>query len=276
MKQLSIGKIKYGGEYHRFFWDKNYNPNATISNALANCTTCAYGDCLLDGFKVVSRIVSASNWHTVSNVPVVKFNSDRVKVGDVIEWSNKCHVARVFKIENGVIYIRGSFYTGINGKSVIDGYYDTRKGLNSLEEVSDFFSSNYPYRFYHETTLETENSWVHGEPDYILQCPNFTPVEKDESKDQIEVLTNEQNVRNAPNGEIVGTAIKGFYNVLNQVTTDYTWYEVEENKWIAGVNGRVVYYPRKDDYYKLYWDMVEENKQLKKRLDEIKGIANYE
>lgn len=275
MKDLSLEKIVYGGEYHRFFWDLDFNPNATIDNALANCTTLVYGDCLLDNFKIVSQIVGASAWHKYSNVPVKKFKPSDVQIGDVIEWASKCHVARVYKIENGKVFIRGSFYTGIHGKAFYNGSYDVRTGFKSLKEVSDFFENNYPYRMYHETDLETENNWVGGEPDYILKCACVSPVSKNEDKNQIYVLVDGQNIRNNPNGDVIGSGVKGYFNVIQKIEDGYVWYEIEKNKWIAQVDGRVVYYPKTQDYSKLYWEQVELNKQLKSQLDDIRKLTEY-
>lgn len=277
MRELSIQSIRYGGEYSAFFWSE-LNPNATIENGLANCTTFVYGDCLIDGFKPVSIIKSASDWHTVFNGEILSYKPENVRVGDIIEWKRKCHVARVFKIENGKIYVRGSFYTGMHGKSIYEGEYDTRN-FSSLKEMSDWFVNNYPYRFYHEADIEKESLWVGGTPDYILRCPTILPDGEDKSKNQIQVLTNEQNVRKEPylNAQVVGKAQSGFYNVLSAVNNDgYDWYEIGENKFIAGVNGRVVYIDKSLDYETLYKQVETENKELRSRLKKIGVLADYD
>lgn len=61
-----------------------------------------------------------------------------------------------------------------------------------------------------------------------------TPVERDTTKAQIEVIVDELRARKTPNGEFLGYINKGIYNILNMsLTSDYTWFEVEENVWIA-------------------------------------------
>jgi murein DD-endopeptidase MepM/ murein hydrolase activator NlpD len=61
-----------------------------------------------------------------------------------------------------------------------------------------------------------------------------TPVEPNLNADQVEVLTQILNVRETPNGKLLGYINEGLYNILNKQDKDgYTWYEVEEGKWIA-------------------------------------------
>lgn len=60
-----------------------------------------------------------------------------------------------------------------------------------------------------------------------------TPVKKDITKNQIEVLINNLRARKEPNGEIVGYIKKGIYNYTDSKVKDkYTWYKIE-NYWIA-------------------------------------------
>ena len=61
-----------------------------------------------------------------------------------------------------------------------------------------------------------------------------TPVLRDENNDQIQVLVSNLRARKEPNGEILGYINKGIYNILaNQTTDGYTWYQVNDNYWIA-------------------------------------------
>lgn len=65
-----------------------------------------------------------------------------------------------------------------------------------------------------------------------------TPVTRDTTKQQIEVIVDELRARKTPNGEILGFINKGIYNVLDtKADKDYTWYMVEENVWIASKEG---------------------------------------
>jgi len=64
------------------------------------------------------------------------------------------------------------------------------------------------------------------------------PVSRDETKDQVEVLINDLNLRESPNGKVIGLTPKGIYNVLSEVTTDgYTWLQIGEKAFIATKEG---------------------------------------
>lgn len=248
--KYSLNDLKYGGKCHAFFWG-DLNPNATISNGLANCTTLAYGDCMLDGWQPVSKIVNANKWHNYALGTVLPFDRNSIQKGDVLEWINGCHVAKVDSVEDGIM-LNCSWYTGEHGVAVWNGSFDTRH-FESLQQMSDFFITNYPTRFYHYWSLDDECRGVGDEPQYIIRrMPMLEPDDENTSIDQIHVLTSEQNVRTAPNGDVVMTARSGFYNVYGQFNDGrYIWYNVKENLWIAGVNGRVDYIESDSDIDKL-------------------------
>lgn len=269
MGKYNIEDFVYNGKYHDYCWNYSYNPNATIENCLANCTTLAIAFSYIHQLPYpVSRIVSASRWNRVltNGWKAVPYGSCEIKKGDIIQWVENVHVATVIDIKEGEPYLGCSWYTGIHGTAMYEGQYDTRDGLNTLQEVSDFMSQNYPYRFYHEATLYEESQRVGGLPDYVLIAPEVVEsVRRDYTRDQIEVFTNEQNVRNDA-GEIVGVARKGYYNVFHvKQKDDYDWYEVEDNKFIAGVKGRVVFLPAEDDLRK-------ENEELKETIEQIRVL----
>ena len=264
------------GYPNQFYWNILVNPNATISNGLANCTTFAYGCIKEDGHPApVSLIANANVWHRyLSNGwSYVPYEQGRAEVGDIIQWVDKCHVAVVSESDT----ISGSFYTGMHGKAYYNGKFDTRD-FSSLEEMSDWMIKNYPKRFFHTWSIATENSWVGGEPNNILLHPLYS-VERNEAVDQVEVLTWEQNVRD-DKGQILRKAEKGFFNVLSQKISDgYLWYQVEIGRWIAQVEGRTVFHERKDDDIA---ELRKENRELKARvkvleekLDAINELSNY-
>lgn len=61
-----------------------------------------------------------------------------------------------------------------------------------------------------------------------------TPVSKDRFKNQTEIKVNGLNIRNAPNGTILGYANPGIYNFLQtRLDGNYMWYEIEADKWVA-------------------------------------------
>lgn len=279
----SVKGLEYGGKYNHFFWT-GLNPLATVTNCLPNCTTFVLGDLLADKLpNPLSNVYNANQWHLylTNGYTLHDFDYSNVQLGDILEWTSGNHVARVTKISKGQIYVSASFYTGIHGKAYYNGAVDTRTGLNSLQDVSNFMLLNYPVRFFHHWTLEEENKWVGYSPRYIIKPPQSVvkPVERDKSKNQINVLTNEQNVRNNKN-DILGVAQMGWYNVLDiKESNGYKWCEVEDNKYIALVSGRVIYYEA-DEIKETLQDEIEklkkENEELKQRLIMIQEEAKYE
>ena len=261
---LTLEDIKYGGKYHSSFWDVNKNFFVSISNCVANCTCYVVGDCLVTGDPVpVSRPCNANNFHNnlANGWYSIPFNVNNVKVGDIIEWTDGCHVARVADISNGKILLNCSWYTGIHGVAVYNGSWDTRP-FSSLEQVWDFMSTNYPTRTFHCWELEREIAGVGYEPKYILVKPTTFPSEEQNSNvDQILVKTDEQNVRQTPNGTILGVASHGYYDVISkEVASNYLWYETKYG-WIAGVEGRVEFIEANIDYKKRIAELERLNKK---------------
>lgn len=267
--QYSFDQLRYGGELHQYLWDPDVNVLADVTNCVADCTALTLGLSIKDVSQPCSPVKSASQWHKylINGWTAIPFDRAKVKKGDIIEWVEECHVAVVDRVDDSGIFLHCSWYTGEHGVSKYNDHYDTRGSFSNTQEVSDFMSVNYPTRFYHYWNIEDESNGVGGQPDYILVAPTiYEPAGKDETRDQIEVLTNEQNVRDR-NMNIVGVARAGYYNVLSTMKDDtYTWYEVEDNRYIAGVNGRVVYHEAEADI-----------KALKKLIaKQQKLIADYQ
>lgn len=266
-----------GLEYpNEFYWQLLINPNATIQNGLANCTTFVYGAIKEDGhLPPVVQIVNANKWHeNLTNGWLSKpYDYNIVECGDVIEWASKCHVAVVSDEQKN---ISGSYYTGMHGKAYYNGKFDSRE-FSNLEDMSHWMIANYPKRFFHYWSIEEENEWVGGKPDYILKHPLYSH-EQDATRDQIEVLTFKQNVRNSAN-EVLCYAEKGYFNVLNtKENNGYLWYEVEDNKWIAQVDGRVIFREGQNsdtaELKKQIKELKSQNKILEDKLKDIKDICN--
>lgn len=266
-----------GLEYpNKYYWQLLINPNATVQNGLANCTTFVYGAIKEDGhLPPVVQIVNANKWHeNLTNGWMLKqYDESILDVGDVIQWVSKCHVAVVSDKDKN---ISGSYYTGEHGKAYYDGKFDTRN-FNSLEELSHFMIMNYPKRFFHHWSIETESEWVGGDPEHILKHPLYAH-ERDSARDQIEVLTYVQHVRDNDNN-ILCYAEKGFFNVFStRENNGYLWYEVEKGKYIAQVNGRVIYHEGSssdiDELKKEIKELKAQNKKLEDKLKEIKDICN--
>lgn len=260
------------GFNNKFYWDESINPNATIPNALPNCTTFLYGAVKEDGHRSpVSKILNANKWHEVliNGWSYIPFDINKIEVGDGLEWTNKCHVCGVSRITEDKIIISSSWYTGEHGSSYYDGKFDSRESFISLEQLSDYMLLNYPNRFFHCWSLEEEIKRVGEKPQFILKAPLYS-VKRNTNKNQIQVLTDIQNVRNE-NLEVIKRAESGYYNVLStREENGYLWYEVEKNRYIAQVNGRVMYLPKDTDYDVI----VEENRILKDKIKRIKEICD--
>lgn len=287
--KYNINDLSYGRKYHNQFWNPQFNREANIQNALANCTTAVIGFCLVEKNPLpVSVISDASNWHNylTNGWRCIDFDERKVKVGDIIQWVDKCHVCKVADIVDGTIYINGSFYTGEHGVAYYQGKYDTRSRFTSLQELSDFMTSEYPTRFYHYWTLDKESKMVGGRPEHIFVCPdNVSPVERNTNVNQIQTTDDTLRIRTAPNlsAEIVGHVEKGYYNVLQECEADgFTWYEIASGRWCANVS--TIYLPKQDDIIaqiQRYFDamksevsnLTDENEKLKQKLNEIKAIC---
>lgn len=289
----TINELSYGGRYHNECWNPQFNKEATIPNALANCTAAVIAFCLIENDPLpVSVISDASNWHNylTNGWRCIDFDESKVKAGDVIQWVDKCHVCKVAGIKDGTIFINGSYYTGEHGVAYYNGKYDTRDQFKSLQELSDFMVNNYPTRFYHYWTLDKESQMVGGVPEHILVRPdNVRPVERNTNVNQIETTDDTLRIRTKPSldGEIVGHVEIGYYNVLQKTEADnYTWYEIAKDRWCADVATK--YLPASsDDVIRVieeYFNglkgeitkLTEENKSLKDKLKEIHRISNVD
>ena len=264
-----------GLEYpNGFYWNIGQNPYASIINGLADCTAFSFGAIIEDGHRpVVSRVCNANNFHKylINGWSYIPYDESRLEIGDIVEWSAKCHVAVVSDKQKN---ISGSFYTGMHGRAYWNGKFDTRSFV-SLKEMSDWMVANYPTRFFHHWSIEEESRWCGGSPEYILKHPLYS-VGEDKSVDQIFVSADDMNVRNNSN-EVLKRAEKGYYNVLGwKDNNGYRWYEVEKGKYIANVESRVTFIPKQDGVYLRLQFLENENAELKKKLKEINVLSGVD
>lgn len=122
-----------------------------------------------------------------------------------------------------------------------------------------------------------------GKPLGLLRCKTISPVERNEYTDQVYVNEPTLRVRLEPNlgGQFYCYCPSGYFNVYDESEADgYKWLEIEQGKYIAdvgwdGTNG-VQYYKAKDSLDSYIEKIEAENKDLKKRLDKIRGLSEYE
>lgn len=143
-------------------------------------------------------------------------------------------------------------WTGGDGHVAVFDYY------NSSNNQCYYFSQN-PNKCqvmavnmdgHHAFRRKKETPPAPPEPTPVI-TPN---VERDEYKNQIEVLDSidKLRVRTSPslNGEAIGHANPGFYNYFEIVEADgYKWYRISDNNWIAYSDEWAKVYPAKEKEY---------------------------
>lgn len=83
----------------------------------------------------------------------------------------------------------------------------------------------------------------------IIELPK--PVETNDKVNQVEVVCGDTTLRcrtgHSTNDEIIGFIKEGYYNIVSTYEDgEYNWFEVEKDKWIAGVEGCIIYHPLKE------------------------------
>lgn len=288
MIKIEAKDLAYGGKYYNVLLNVMdlFKATSTLTKVerqieyiIPNCTVGVYVTALIQGLpKPVKTIVSAKNYHKEVNtedgwVAIPYTKGMQLQPHDIVEWDCN-HVAYV--VGNGTNpNIYASWWTNYNGTSK-GNRYDTKQ-TKSLKETSEYFYAKYKNRYFHEKTFENEkiNAGDGKNPTYVLRytkptVPTIKTVEKDSTKDQIYVSHAEQNIRDEADKKsaLTGLSEIGYYNVLSKsVKTDYTWYNIGQDLWIAGVSGRVEFIPKdKTDYKKLY-------EEAKNKLSEINELA---
>jgi surface antigen len=154
---------------------------------------------------------------------------------------------------------------------VFNGNYGHVAVIETDEGEGEYLVSQYNSNYSEEFSIE---HWYTdgrlngtGDPIGYLHFGKVDTQEQDNSKNQIYVSTNLQNIRYEAdiNSLVVGCSDIGYYNVVKTITTEnYTWYQIGFNEFIAGVKNRVLFIPKttETDYKKKY-------SELKKKIKEI-------
>ena len=111
--------------------------------------------------------------------------------------------------------------------------------------------------------------------DYIIE-----PVERDESKNQLQVLSHNLEVRRSPdmNSDFRGFVQKGaIYNYYDKKENDYTWYQIDDIQWIPNINGCIWDLPKSEENEvdKLKKELAEEQEKNQK-LEDLNKSLNEE
>ena len=199
--------------------------------------------------------------------------------GNAKTWFNTTPLPKGYELKEGAICVFdgnaghvavAEVKKGTNRAIISQSQYDSNKSLR-----------NYKYWETREVDLIVGQSTLSGIGKligYIYPPINDIRVKKDNTKHQIEIIEDMVNVRKAPNGEIYCKGLyapKGIFNVSKELFVDgHKWFELEENHWVREGEWLNNYDVANEEYYKnLYWNLVDENKTLKNKLEEIKKIA---
>ena len=197
------------------------NPMNTHANVLANCVGYASG-------RFNEIIEEARDFHECRYTNLCcnacDFLERAIEAG--LQTGSTPRVgAIIFNEELYEVQTSASDYGGTQFYNAMRTNNNGRWGLNS-----SFYFRGFIYQ------PEDVQKWINGEP-----LPPITPnVERDESKDQVEVLVDNLNVRTEPtmSSASLGYASKGFYNYYESVDNEgYTWHRIADNQWIASNEG---------------------------------------
>ena len=233
----------------------------------------------LDNISTTSNIKSIYNWtYNDSNIP---------SPVDKDENKNQVYV----QVSN--LRIRTSMSTAntanVVGYCVENAYYD----VDSTKEENGYLW----YKLTAEVNLyvaHVEGAITYYEKEVTPEEPEepeqieIVPVERDTNRDQVKVVVDNLRVRKTPSldGDIICIAKEGFYNILHTITnTDYTWYQIENNAYIANVEGAVEYYSKEsssssddEQLFDLLRQKVTElenkNKDLENQVKEVEEAYN--
>lgn len=217
-KDLNWISTRKGGRNHALII------NSSTGSVLPNCTGYVHGRWLEMG-EDESRLCLNNAWVYWSYTQDGYKRGQEPKLGAIVVWSapgKAGHVAIVEKITNG---------------------------------LPTFSNSNYSGTCFYLKTVDP-HKWPVGYTflGYIYPDQNFTdtvgtPVARDESKEQIQVLISNLNARAAAsvNADRLGYMTPGIYNILGTAKAgSYTWYNVEPGVWFAYSRGWADLLPAKE------------------------------
>ncbi len=222
-------------------------PTDPECNVLANCVGYAsgrYNEIINEvrgttGCTYTNLNCNAENFVERAKADGLKTGS-KPKVGAIMCWQKGSlasgdgagHVCIVEKVNNAK-----SVYTSESGYGSKAFWNATRTNANGRWGIG----SAYKFRCFIYLPDDVQKI-VDGDP-------VITPtVERDETKDQIEVKIDCLRVRTGAGlgRTILGFASKGFYNYYEKVTADkYDWYRIADNQWIAYKDTWATLYPAK-------------------------------
>ena len=195
------------------------------------------------------------------------------------------------KFKQGQVYS----HMGTAGGVAIHCHLEVQKG--KFIKPTKTVKTPYGYVYKLDNALEPFNALLLHKDD-LIKYSNYkwasendyvgTPVARDESKDQIEVIADVLNGRDKPtlSGKRLGFVNKGIYNILSKAEADgYTWYQIENNLWVAYNKDWETLLPKKESEIDILKKELEEEQKknaelqtkvstLENKIVEIDKICN--
>lgn len=236
-----------------------YGYSYNVNNGMyGNCTWWVMGrcheangiilnECIGDASGFYSKYRGSKDGGSYSNG---KYFGDTIRPGDILVWADsntKLGVGHVTFVENVIdntLIISESGYsknTSYKGMACVVYTLDKTKfkcgAAIKLRPQSPY--TEYAYGVIH--TGADSHPWV---------APRA--VEKDTSKDQLYIGNVSLNIRDEAS---TASCAMGSYNKPNSyfdvkdvaVKSDFTWYHLGDDAWVAGCDKEVVYYPKKEN-----------------------------
>lgn len=210
--------VNFGGHNHALTISKS------TGSVLPNCTGYVHGRWLEMG-ENESRLCLNNAWVYWSYTKDGYQRGQVPRLGAICVWSAQGkagHVAIVERIhDDGTVTISNSNYSGTRFYTKICNPHKWPSGYTFLGYI-------YPEQTFSDTI--------------------GTPVPRDESRDQIQVLIKNLNARSwaSVNADRLGYMTPGIYNILGTAKAgDFTWYNVEPGVWFAYGRGWAELLPAK-------------------------------
>ena len=211
---------KDGMKDNKYWYDNSYNAGSNGDAALPNCVTYCSGR------------LSEANGENLRNIM-----SGRTGFGNAKEWYNSTTLEKGSTPKVGAV----ACFTGTLGHVAFvekvndDGTVTVSQ--SNYQSSKDYNSSNYFQVKTYKLEVGKVASGVGLTFQGYIYSPNIkTSVNRDASKDQVEVLAERLKVRKAANGDWDEGifAPLGIYDILETKTEgEYTWAKLADECWIA-------------------------------------------